>query len=610
MATPSTQTFGANPTTERGTAGKLDLADDGNWLAYASGKTVILRDARKSTICDTYTEHTKLVTVARFAPNMSYVASADIGGAVRMWAQTHPEKMLKKETPVLGGAIFDLAWDHESKRIVAGGDGGKGFQAKAFMAETGSALGEITGHQKPIVSVAIRPSKPSTLVTASQDFKVGFFKGPPYKFACMAMEHTNFVQCVRYSPNGSLVCSVGSDTAIFLVDADTGDSKGTLPGDKNHAGSIYGCSFSPDSKQLLTVGGDKTAKLWDIEKQTVVTTFELGKETTDMQVACCWSKAGGAPVTLSLNGDINFLDVANPSQTNRVKSFQAEPTHLACDWASPSKDIYVGDAVGVVTKFTYEGIGDHLHGKSHEGNICGVVARKGKIASAGFDDMIRWIEGNEFKGGSVPTSGQPIGIANCNNHPEFIAYVTEKKAGVACDGRITCSIDLGFEGCAVGISNDADKLLVGNREKKCVVVYDLSDKCTKITKTDKVLPELLAQANVIAFSPDGTMVAVGDRMKELSLWDAKTFEPKIRQKWVFHTSVINCVAWSPDSKFIATGSVDSQVYIWNPASAMKKTKLAFAHKGGVTGADWASPTELFTCGGDRTVRKWVPELPA
>ena len=550
------------------------------------------------------------MTVARFAPSGHYVASGDQGGVVRMWAQTHPEKMLKKETPVLGGPILDLAWDHESKRIVAGGDGGKGFQAKAFVAETGSAQGEITGHQKPIVSVAMRPGKPSTLATASQDFKVGFFKGPPYKFALMCAEHTNFVQCVRYSHDGKLLVSVGSDTQIFLMDAETGESKGSLPGAANHSGSIYGVSFSPDSKQILTVSGDKTAKLWDIEKAAVVQTYNLGGNTGDMQVACAWAKnAGSRPVTLSLGGDINLLDPNSADGITRIKSFQGEPSHLSCDWSSGSKDFYVGDNQGVVTKFSYEGAGEHTTGKSHEGsNVTGVQAKGGKVASCGFDDMVRFIEGTEFKS-SAAAGGQPVSLAQAVHKPELVAFCTAAKAGVAKDGSVAASVELGFEGCAVGISPDGSKLLVGDKEKKRVVVFDVSDNGSKITKTDVVLPELLAPANVISFAPDGSLVAVGDRMKEVSLWDAKTFEPKVRQQWVFHTSCINAVAWSPDSQYLASGSLDCQLIVWNPANTMKKTKIAFAHKGGVTGLDWASPTEILTCGGDRCVRKWSPDLP-
>jgi len=53
MASPLAATFTATPLTERGTAGKIDVQEDGSWLCYASGKTVILRDARKPTACDT-----------------------------------------------------------------------------------------------------------------------------------------------------------------------------------------------------------------------------------------------------------------------------------------------------------------------------------------------------------------------------------------------------------------------------------------------------------------------------------------------------------------------------------------------------------------------------
>jgi len=106
------------------------------------------------------------------------------------------------------------------------------------------------------------------------------------------------------------------------------------------------------------------------------------------------------------------------------------------------------------------------------------------------------------------------------------------------------------------------------------------------------------------FSPDGKYFAIGDTLKELSLWNGETFEPIVRQKWVYHASAITGLSWSPDSKFIATGSIDSMVYVWNPANPGKKVKIPFAHKTGVTGVDWMDGTHLISSGADRFVRIW------
>ena len=57
-----------------------------------------------------------------------------------------------------------------------------------------------------------------------------------------------------------------------------------------HAGGIYGVSWSPDGKQLLSASGDKTCKVWDVETRKVVRTFDMGKEVADQQLACLWNR--------------------------------------------------------------------------------------------------------------------------------------------------------------------------------------------------------------------------------------------------------------------------------------------------------------------------------
>lgn len=76
--------------------------------------------------------------MAKFSPSGKYIASGDNSGKVRVWSWTHPDKLLKNEAMVFAGEVEDLAWDGESKRILAVGGG----QAKArfFLAETGTCI--------------------------------------------------------------------------------------------------------------------------------------------------------------------------------------------------------------------------------------------------------------------------------------------------------------------------------------------------------------------------------------------------------------------------------------------------------------------------------------
>lgn len=55
-------------------------------------------------------------------------------------------------------------------------------------------------------------------------------------------EHNRFVNAIRFSPDGALLCSGGADGKAVLYDGKTGETKGCLGGDKSHAGGIYAVS--------------------------------------------------------------------------------------------------------------------------------------------------------------------------------------------------------------------------------------------------------------------------------------------------------------------------------------------------------------------------------
>lgn len=71
------------------------------------------------------------------------------------------------------------------------------------------------------------------------------------KFGCgMCREHTNFVNCVRFSPDGSKFITVSSDKKGRIYDGKTAETIGELSSEDAHQGSIYAVSWSPDSKRV------------------------------------------------------------------------------------------------------------------------------------------------------------------------------------------------------------------------------------------------------------------------------------------------------------------------------------------------------------------------
>jgi WD40 repeat protein len=237
-----------------------------------NGNSVFIRSVDDPLVCDVYTEHSQAVSCAKYAPSGFYIASADQTGKVRIWDTTNKEHLLKNEFQPISGCIKDLQWSGDSQRIVVGGEGREKF-GHVFSADTGTSVGEIMGTSKPLNSVDFRAQRPFRCVVGSEDNSICYFEGPPFKWKRTLSEHERFVNVVRYSPDGERFASGAADGRLIVFDGKTGDKLyevNNASGGPAHAGSIYSLCWDPSSKLILTVSGDKSAKLWNVEQRAQI----------------------------------------------------------------------------------------------------------------------------------------------------------------------------------------------------------------------------------------------------------------------------------------------------------------------------------------------------
>ncbi|KDN36018.1 hypothetical protein RSAG8_11104, partial [Rhizoctonia solani AG-8 WAC10335] len=256
MSVIAEKTYPCNPSAARGSSTKL--SSSGDKIVYTNGRTVVIRDLKTPAFGITYSQHVQPATLARISPSGYYCASADAGGNVRIWDIAGTDQVLKNEKKAISGKINDVAWDADSQRIIAVGDGKEKFGV-AFNADSGNSVGEITGHSKVLNAVSIRHKRPFRAVTAGDDNTIVFYTGVPFKYQSSITTHTRFVQDVQFSPSGDVFASVGSDMKAFLYNGETGETLAELAG--AHKGSIMACAWSPDSANLLTSSMDRTVKL-------------------------------------------------------------------------------------------------------------------------------------------------------------------------------------------------------------------------------------------------------------------------------------------------------------------------------------------------------------
>lgn len=73
--------------------------------------------------------------------------------------------------------------------------------------------------------------------------------------------HTQDVYGVKWSPDGSLIASVGQDTTVEICDARTGTTRFTY---RRHSGSTNGVVWQPQSgTRIATASSDKTVQVWN-----------------------------------------------------------------------------------------------------------------------------------------------------------------------------------------------------------------------------------------------------------------------------------------------------------------------------------------------------------
>nr|GME07139.1 actin-interacting protein 1-2 [Ipomoea batatas] len=611
------ETYACVPSTERGRGILISGDPKSNSILYCNGRSVIIRYLDRPLEVAVYAEHAYQTTVARYSPNGEWIASADVSGTVRIWG-THNDFVLKKEFRVLSGRIDDLQWSPDGMRIVASGDGKGKSLVRAFMWDSGSNVGEFDGHSKRVLSCAFKPTRPFRIATCGEDFLVNFYEGPPFKFKQSHRHHSNFVNCLRFSPDGSKLISVSSDKKGVLYDAKTGDKIGELSSENGHQGSIYAVSWNPDSKQasprrrlgvraVLTVSADKSAKIWDISddgngkvKKTLTCSGSGGVE--DMLVGCLWQN--DHLVTVSLGGTISIFSASNLDKDPVSFSGHIKNANSLAVLNSEPRVILSSSYDGLIVKWL-QGIGycGKLERKANS-QIKYFAAVGGEIVSFAFDNKI-WrasLRGDQCTSeDNVDIGNQPKDLSLALHSPELALVAIETGVVLLRGTHVVSTINLGFPVTACVISPDGTEVIVGAQNGKLYIYSVTGDSLNE----EAVIEKHRGAITVIRYSPDLSMFASGDANREAVVWDRASREVKVKNM-LYHTARINCLAWSPDNSKVATGSLDTCVIVYEVSKpASDRTTIKGAHLGGVYGLSFLDDYNIVSSGEDACVRIWT-----
>ncbi|XP_072312489.1 WD repeat and SOCS box-containing protein 1 [Eucyclogobius newberryi] len=137
---------------------------------------------------------------------------------------------------------------------------------------TGKLLLNLMDHTDLVRDLTFAPDGSLMLVSASRDktLRVWDLKDDGNMVKVLRGHHS-WVYCSAFSPDSSILCSVGAGKAVFLWNMDKFTVIRKLEG---HHNDVVSCEFSPDGALLATASYDTRVIVWDHHKATVL--LELG----------------------------------------------------------------------------------------------------------------------------------------------------------------------------------------------------------------------------------------------------------------------------------------------------------------------------------------------
>lgn len=573
-----------------------------------SNKSIFIRSIDNPAIARQYTEHKAQTTVARFSPSGFYVASGDATGTVRVW-DCIGEGITKGDYSIVNGRINDLAWDGDSQRIIAVGDGKQRY-GHCITWDSGNTVGEIYGHTQQINSVSIRQQRPLRAAAAGDDKKLVFYHGAPFKFNTgIGDKHTNYIYGVGFSPDGSHLVSVGADRKIWLYDGKTGEIKGQI-GEGEHKGSIFSVSWSKDSRKFVTASADRTVKIWDVEAGKTTQSWTLGEEganaVRDHQVGVVWppGRSDNLLISLSLSGDLNYLVEGNPKPRQVVQGHQKSITSLGQSTSDGKETLWTGSFEGRVSSWDVaSGSAEEIEGEGHPGYIAGLASTtegSGRIYSVGWDDTIRSIDvaAKTYTGSSTKLTAQPKGVAAAGT---TVLVGAAEAVEIFQDGKKTGDFKTKFSVTTVAAHGDVAAI---GGENGAVQICKVSGSSLS-AQTD--IQASRNQISMLAFSPDASVLAVGDLRGRVLVYKVADGS-LVTDRWTAHTARITSLAWNKAGTHVVSGSLDTNIFVWSLAKPGDWLEVKNAHKEGVNGVAWIDGgSKIASAGADAAVKVWKVE---
>jgi WD40 repeat protein len=484
------------------------------------------------------------------SPNGKQIATIGYDGIGRLW-DAYGRQLTKIKSDQ--GIINSIVFSPDGNKLATSGDNGN----INLWSASGNQLAEIKDYQGQVESVVFSPNGRQLAITRVMPSLSGIqmfnsnvilWDTSGNRLAELEGLQDN-VSDVVFSPDGKQIATVGSEDTASLWDT----SGKKLAEFKGHQRLVTSVSFSPNGKQLATSGHDDTIRLWEISgKQLRKITAHQGRIRRVI-----FSPDGKQLATMSIlsNSHENMVSLWNTSG-EQLNSIKVQERVRSIVFSPDGKQLATSGDDGIAR--LWNGADNHLvELKVHQGRLdIAVFSPDGRqLVTNGDDGTVRlWdtFDNNlaEFKGskGNLP---RPL------FSPDGKQLVT-----IGEDDKVRLWETSGKQVAELKSSPERTNSVVFSPDGKYIVTSGDYGRVRLWDTSGKQLVEFKGHQGFfssVVFSPDGKQLATSGNDDAINLWDIFGSQNGAIKT---HQEITN-LAFSPSGKYLATSGSDSFVRIWN-----------------------------------------------
>nr|WP_042179802.1 helix-turn-helix domain-containing protein [Kibdelosporangium sp. MJ126-NF4]CEL14036.1 High-affnity carbon uptake protein Hat/HatR [Kibdelosporangium sp. MJ126-NF4]CTQ88402.1 High-affnity carbon uptake protein Hat/HatR [Kibdelosporangium sp. MJ126-NF4] len=579
-----------------GAVSQVAFLPDGTITSAGRDRAVALWDpARRSRIA-TLTGHDTWIKAMAVTPDGRIAATGGDDKRVVLWdiATRRLIASLDQHT----GVIRELAFSPDGRLLASAGND---RTVRLWDVDQRSLLATFADHTAGVTTLAFSPDS-RTLVTGGDDQAIMLWDVASRTRIAVLAENVGAVKALDFSPDGTLIASAGMGSAVRLWDVASRTQVAAFTGHTEEA--VIAAKFSPDGRTLASAGNDLVVRLWDVPNRAPRAVL-TGHQSSVYTLA--FSPDGRTLASAGEEGKIILWDpqspplIGKPGQLVHALAFAPDGRSLATGGPGHTT---LWD-VGTRAPRRIQSVGDgHVNAVAFGQIIATATEAPRQPPGQPGNDLRLWDPVTAAEPVTLPGhSGAVMDVALSPDGRTAATASTDKTVilwDVPNRARLA-TLDIGAVTTGVAFSPDGSLLAVADHDNQLVTVWDIA---TRTRKSE--LRGHSGWARSVVFSPDGRTLASASADQTVILWDVATGSQLARVTG-HKDAYFHGIDFSPDGRTIAYTSADDTVVLWDVERRTVSARLT-GHLAGVRVVAFSPDGgTLATAGADGTVILWDTE---